>query len=157
MSEIHLKGQRIKSARSFAWNLMKKMRSYMTDKGFAVKAMRYGEMVAVFVVRRKAWTKILAETGLELSEEERKSLCIDLFLVSYDLYKKWGGYRGTGLINKMMRAAEKVMWDSGIHYAAGIIDYGVARAMGTFGRSRYEKRGDFQKKTEKCRRSSGRI
>ncbi len=72
---------------------MKKMRSYMTDKGFAVKAMRYGEMVAVFVVRRKAWTKILAETGLELSEEERKSLCIDLFLVSYDLYKKWGGYR----------------------------------------------------------------
>ena len=49
------------------------------------------------------------------------------------------------LINKMMRAAEKVMWDRGIHYAAGIIDYGVARAMGTFGRSRYEKRGDFQK------------
>ena len=44
-----------------------------------------------------------------------------------------------------MRAAEKVMWDRGIHYAAGIIDYGVTRAMGTFGRSRYEERGDFQK------------
>ena len=39
------------------------------------------------------------------------------------------------------------MWDRGIHYAAGIIDYGVTRAMGTFGRSRYEERGDFQKKT----------
>ena len=49
------------------------------------------------------------------------------------------------MINKMMRAAEKVMWDRGIHYAAGIIDYGLARAMGTFGRSRYEERGDFQK------------
>lgn len=56
MSEIHLKGQRIESARSSAWNLMKK-RSYMTDKGFAVKAMRYGEMVAVFIVQTEGVDK----------------------------------------------------------------------------------------------------
>ena len=53
-----------------------KMRSYMTDKGFAVKAMRYGEMVAVFVVQTEGVDKILAETGLELSEEERKSAAL---------------------------------------------------------------------------------
>ena len=121
-----------------------KMRSYMTDKGFAVKAMRYGEMVAVFVVRTEGVEKILAETGLELSEEERKSAAL-----IYSWYPMTYIRNGEGvpvrLINKMMRAAEKVMWDRGIHYAAGIIDYGVARAMGTFGRSRYEERGDFQK------------
>lgn len=121
-----------------------KMRSYMTDKGFAVKAMRYGEMVAVFIVQTEGVDKILAETGIELSEEERKSAAL-----IYSWYPMTYIRNGEGvpvrLINKMMRAAEKVMWDRGIHYAAGIIDYGLTRAMGTFGRSRYEERGDFQK------------
>ena len=68
-----------KKCKVFRLESDEKMRSYMTDKGFAVKAMRYGEMVAVFVVQ---------------TEEK---CCIDLFLVSYDLYKKWGG--GTGTID----------------------------------------------------------
>lgn len=133
-----------KKCKVFRLESDEKMRSYMTDKGFAVKAMRYGEMVAVFVVQTEGVDKILAETGLELSEEERKSAAL-----IYSWYPMTYIRNGEGvpvrLINKMMRAAEKVMWDRGIHYAAGIIDCGVTRAMGTFGRSRYEERGDFQK------------
>ena len=133
-----------KKCKVFRLESDEKMRSYMTDKGFAVKAMRYGEMVAVFAVQTEGVDKILAETGLELSEEERKSAAL-----IYSWYPMTYIRNGEGvpvrLINKMMRAAEKVMWDRGIHYAAGIIDYGVTRAMGTFGRSRYEERGDFQK------------
>lgn len=90
-----------------------KMRSYMTDKGFAVKAMRYGEMVAVFIVQTEGVDKILAETGIELSEEERKSAAL-----IYSWYPMTYIRNGEGvpvrLINKMMRAAEKVMWDRGI-------------------------------------------
>lgn len=121
-----------------------KMRSYMTDKGFAVKAMRYGEMVEVFIVQTEGVDRILAETGIELSEEERKSAAL-----IYSWYPMTYIRNGEGLpvrlINRLMRAAEKVMWDRGIHYAAGIIDYGLTRAMGTFGRSHYEEKGDFQK------------
>ena len=57
-----------------------KMRSYMTDKGFAVKAMRYGEMVAVFVVQTEGVDKILAETGLStFFRSFQKSVCISPF------------------------------------------------------------------------------
>ena len=65
-----------KKCKVFRLEFDEKMRSYMTDKGFAVKAMRYGEMVAVFVVQTEGVDKILAETGLELSEEERKSAAL---------------------------------------------------------------------------------
>lgn len=68
--------------------------------------MRYGEMVAVFVVQTEGVDKILAETGLELSEEERKRCCIDPIHVSYDLYKKWEGVP-VRLINKMMACSRK--------------------------------------------------
>lgn len=63
-----------KKCKVFRLESDEKMRSYMTDKGFAVKAMRYGEMVAVFVVQTEGVDKILAETGLELSEEKGKVL-----------------------------------------------------------------------------------
>ena len=139
-----------KKCKVFRLESDEKMRSYMTDKRFAVKAMRYGEMVAVFVVQTEGVDKILVETGLELSEEERKSAAL-----IYSWYPMTYIRNGEGvpvrLINKMMRAAEKVMWDRGIHYAAGIIDYGVTRA------ADMRKEEIFRKKTEKCRRSSGRI
>lgn len=133
-----------KRLRVFRLESDEKMRSYMTDKGFAVKAMRYGEMVAVFIVQTEGVDKILAETGLELSEEERKSAAL-----IYSWYPMLSVKTGPGvplrLINRLMRAAEKVMWDRGIHYAAGIEVSGVGRAMGTFGRSYYKEKGDFQK------------
>lgn len=72
MSEIHLKGQRIKSARSFAWNLMKKCVLYDRQRLCSKSDVGYGEMVAVFVIQTEGVDKILAETGLELSEEEKE-------------------------------------------------------------------------------------
>ena len=125
------------------------MRSYMTDKGFAVKAMRYGEMVAVFVVQTEGVDKILAETGLELSEEERKSAAL-----IYSWYPMTYIRNGEGvpvrLINKMMRAAEKS--DVGQRYPLCGRNYRLWSYTGNgniWAQQDYEERGDFQKENGK--------
>lgn len=129
-----------KSFRVFRLESDEKMRSYMTDKGFAVKAMYYGEMAELFIVRTEGVDKILSETGVSLSEEEKNSAAL-----IYTWYPITGRSVPVRLIYRMMRAAEKVMWNRGIRYAAGIEDSKLVRAQGTFGRGGYREKGEFQK------------
>ena len=63
-----------KKCKVFRLESDEKMRSYMTDKGFAVKAMRYGEMVAVFVVQTEGVDKFLQKPDLNLARKKGKVL-----------------------------------------------------------------------------------